>query len=230
MSASVALTFDDLFVDNWLAARDLFDEFDARVTFCISGLHGATDDEIEGLYVLQADGHEIAYHTRTHPRLIPYIENFGIEQWVREELDRGIKEHHAFGFPAKSFACPFHRSTPKSRAASAERFAVTRAFGPRSAKRRNLRKRVYHQPSEEKTVDCIGFCDFSSPIYKGWDWQMGLLDLIEEEDGTGVFAGHDIRAEMGDSRFFSTPDQIRDFLKAVTDRGLAFKTLSEIAS
>lgn len=230
MPPSVALTFDDLFVDNWLAARPLFDEFGARVTFCVCCLHEATDDQIAGLRTLQADGHEIAYHTRTHPRLIPYMERFGLEQWLAEEIDRGVAEHRALGFPARSFASPFHRSTPKSREATAGRFAVTRALGPRSARKRNLRGRVYGPLGPDKTVDCIGFCDFRAPAFRGWKWQMGLLDLIAEEGGTGVFAGHDIRAEMGNSKFYSTPDDLRRFLTAVKERGLGFRTLAEVGA
>ena len=230
MTAAVALTFDDLFVDNWLAARPIFDAYGARVTFCVCKLHKATEAQVAGLRTLQADGHEIAYHTRTHPRLIEYLEKHGLDRWLEDEIDRGIAEHRAMGFPARSFASPFHRSTPKSRAATAERFAVTRSLGPASARKRNLRNRIYGDLGPDKTVDCIGFCDFALPAFRGWDWQMALLDIIAEEGGTGVFCGHDIRSKPGRSKFCSTPEDMHRFLAAVTERGLGFKTLSEVGA
>lgn len=225
---AVALTFDDLNVANWCAALPVFAEVGARVTFCVSHLHTATPEQVAGLHRLQETGHEIACHSRTHPRLLPYLERHGLTQWVTEELDRCIAEHRAAGFPAKSFASPFHAFTEETLEACAKRFRVTRAAGPRSARKGALAARIYTAPLAR--VDNIGFCDFRHKAFPGWDWQRHLLDTIAQEGGTGVFTGHDIRAEAAGPGFYSTQEDLRRFLGEVVERGVGFVTLGEVGA
>lgn len=227
---AISLTFDDLFVSNWLAARPVFDAFNARVTFCVSHLHMATDAQINGLHTLQSDGHEIAFHTRTHPRLKPYLDEHGLDHWLTHEIDQGIAEHHTAGFPAKTFAAPFHATTPDTRAALATRFTVVRAAGPRGATVENLTDRIYDKPGPDNAVDNIGFCDVQHRAFPGWDWQARLLDTIADTGGTGVFTGHDIRRGRGGPGFYSTHRQLRRSLRMATARGLAITPLATLAT
>ena len=227
---TLCLTFDDLNVANWLAARPIFEAFNARVTFCVSHLHTATPEQVDGLRTLQNDGHEIGFHTRTHPRLKPYLERHGLDHWLTHEIDAGIAEHRALGFPATSFASPFHASTPDTRAACAERFAIIRAGGPRGVTGDMLPTRIYHAPGPDNAVDNLGFADFQHRAFPGWDRQMHLLDAIAAHGGTGVFTGHDIRAEKSGPGFYSTHRQLRRFLAAAAERDLGFDTLSGFAA
>jgi peptidoglycan/xylan/chitin deacetylase (PgdA/CDA1 family) len=229
MRPAICLTFDDLFVENWCAARPVLDEFGARVTFCVSHLHTATPDQIAGLRALQADGHEIAFHSRTHPKLRAYLDAHGLDHWLAHEIDAGMAEHRAAGFPAASFACPFHASTPETRAALAPRFAVIRAAGPRSVTEATLCDRIYHAPGPDNAVDTLGFADMQHRAFPGWARQHRLLDAIAERRGAGVFAGHDIRAGKSGPGFYSTRRQIRHLLQAASERGLSFLTLSDLA-
>ncbi len=226
---SLALTFDDLFVDNWLAARPVFDAFNARVTFCVSHIHTASETQIAELIFLQADGHEIAYHSRTHPKLKPYLDEHGLDHWLEHEIDAGVAEHRALGFPATSFASPFHQSTAETRAACAHRFAITRTDGPRSVNTNNIEDRIYTRPGPDNTVDNLGFADIQHHAFPGWPWQIQLLDRIAEHGGTGVFTGHDIRGRKSGPGFYSTHRQLRRLLQAAADRGIRFQTLSEFA-
>lgn len=230
MTGAVALTFDDLFAGNWHAARPLFTEFGARVTFCVCKLHTARPRQVAKLRALQDDGHEIACHSRTHPRLGPYLRRHGLAHWLEHEIDADIATHRALGFPAASFASPYHASTPETRAETARRFAVTRAAGPRSLNPDDPGSRIYRGTGPDKAVDCIGFCDFSHAAFPGWDHQMRLLDAIAQAGGTGVFAGHDIRADAGGPGYYSTPDDLHRFMAAVRERGLGFVTLSEVGA
>lgn len=229
MTAAVALTFDDLNVAGWCAARPIFDAFSARVTFCVCRLHKATAEEVTGLRALQADGHEIAFHTRTHPNLHRYLKRHGLAHWLAHEIDAGVAEHRQMGFPARSFASPYHASTPETRAETAKRFAVTRADGPRGVTQETCRSRIYSRANPDGTVNCIGFCDFQLAAFPGWQHQMRLLDSIAEHGGTGVFAGHDISAHRSGPGFYSRPRQLRRFLRSAAERGIGFRTLSELA-
>lgn len=227
MPGTLCLTFDDLFVENWLATRPVFNAHDARVTFCVSHLHTATPAQIDGLHQLQVDGHEIAYHTRTHPKLRPYLEAQGMDHWLEHEIDRGVEEHRALGFPARTFACPFHASTPDTRAALATRFEVIRAAGPRSLDPDNPASRIYSDIPQDRCLDNLGFADIQHKAFPGWRWQHHLLDLIASTGGTAVFTGHDIRPHKSGPGFYSTQRQIGRLLEAAKSRNI---TLSPTAT
>ncbi|MEO0566131.1 MAG: polysaccharide deacetylase family protein [Pseudomonadota bacterium] len=231
MPGALCLTYDDLYVTNWVAARHIFQEFDACVTFCISHMHTANDEQIKGLHLLQDDGHEIAYHTRTHPKFGKYLRTHGLEDWLENEIDKGIEEHRALGFPAKSFASPFHSSSKESRAACVERFEVIRANGPRGVNSKNATRRIYNQTKRHKTVNCLGFADMQKSGSPSWERQTQLLDLLVEHEGAGVFAGHNIRAtKRKGPGMYSSHRQLHRILRLASDRGIKFITLSEFAN
>lgn len=223
MPGTLCLTFDDLFVANWVAARPVFAEHDARVTFCVSHLHEATPAQLEGLHLLQSDGHEIACHTRTHPKLKPYLAAHGLDHWLEHEVDRAIADHRAAGFPARTFACPFHASTPETRTALATRFEIVRAAGPRSLDPADPASRIYTERPASRCLDTLGFADMQHKAFPGWPQQHTLLDHIAEIGGLAVFTGHDIRARKSGPGFYSTQAQIGRLLEAAITRGITVK-------
>ncbi|MEL7115873.1 MAG: polysaccharide deacetylase family protein [Pseudomonadota bacterium] len=228
LAPGVCLTFDDLFVANWLAAAPIFAEQGAVATFCVARLHDATADQIAGLHTLQDAGHEIAFHSRTHPKLKPYLAEHGVEHWVAHEIDKGVAEHRAAGFPATAFASPFHASTPKTRKATGARFLINRYGGPRGVTAETMGDRIYTHPGPQRGVHNIGSIDFRHPVQGGWDWLREILDALVERQGVGVFTGHDIRAGNGKG-FYSTPDDIARLLHDISARGLRTYTLSGFA-
>ena len=226
MSGMLCLTFDDLFVENWCAARSILDDFDAHVTFCISHLHTASSSQIDGLHLLQEDGHEIAFHTRTHARLGPYLDRYGLAHWLDHEVDPGIAEHRDLGFPARTFACPFHASTPETRKALGTRFNVVRTDGPRSLDPENPKSRIYQSIPNDKCLANLGFADVQHKAFPGWKRQLQLLNLIAETGGRAMFTGHDIRGKKSGKGFYSTRKQLRRLLEAATSKGLRLTTAS----
>lgn len=228
LAPGVCLTFDDLFVANWCAVRDLFSDHSAQATFCVTLLHEATEEQVAGLHDLQKAGHEIGYHSRTHPRLKPYLAEHGIDRWIADEIDRGVSEHRAAGFPATSFAAPFHASTPETRHAIGKRFEIARTHGWRGVSEVNFRRRIYRTPARQNKVHTIGSIDMRQHPAGHWDWTERLLDGIAQDGGVGVFAGHDIRADDGPGRY-STPDDLERLLTLIAARGLRTYTLTGFA-
>ncbi len=226
MAATLSMTFDDHFVDNWTAARSVFDAYNARVTFCICRLHRLNEDQIRKLHQLQDEGHEIGYHTRSHPLLTTYLETHGLQSWCKQELDRGIAEHHAAGFPARSFASPHHLTTPQTRSETIKRFAVTRGSGPFNQPRPDVSRRIYTEP--RSIVHNLGSLDFQRKNHLGWDWTHYMLDQVKQHQGTAVFVGHDIRAKVDGQALYCTLDDLDRFLDAAAVRGIGFSRLSDM--
>lgn len=225
----VCLTFDDFYVDSWLAARPILNSYGARVTFCVSKLHTASPAQIDGLHQLQNEGHEIGYHGRTHARLKVHLRNHGLEHWLEHEIDEGVAEHRALGFPATSYASPFHESTRETRAATTDRFAITRAEGPRGVTPENITARIYQKPRSDGSVGNIGAVDYQHPVTGNWKHLNTLLDGLVDQCGVGVFTGHDIRIKKVGPGRYSSHAQLERLLKSVTRRGLHFHTLTGFA-
>jgi len=225
----VCLTFDDLYVENWLAARPIFQAHDARVTFCVCRMHKATPAQIDGLHQLQEDGHEIAYHGRNHKKLKPYLRQHGLDLWLENEIARGVAEHRALGFPATSFASPFYGSTRQTRAATAPYFRITRAGSARDLALDDVPRRIYQRPAPDGAVNSIATIDFQHPGHRDWR-ELGLaLDMLGTHRGVGIFNGHDIRPRKAGPGRYSAHRQIHRLLQEITARGLAFHTLGGFA-
>ena len=229
IAPGVCLTFDDLFVENWCAALSIFESHQARATFCVTQLHSATADQIEGLRALQLHGHEIGFHSRTHPRLLPYLRQCGLENWLAKEIDAGVEEHRAAGFPATSFASPFHASTWETRRETGKRFEVIRAKGPHGMTADQLVRRIYKSPGRNSSVNNIGSIDFRHSSQGGWEWMQTILDALVKHRGVGIFTGHDIRNEATREGRYSTHSDMERLLGEIRDRGLRFYTLTNFA-
>ncbi len=230
MSApTVCLTFDDRFCQNWNDARGVFEACNIRATFCVHGLQEATDEELRILHDLQSDGHEIACHSQTHPRLASYLQAHGLDAWLKNEVLADQALHRQLGFPGTAFACPFHHITPEVSTACAALFTVTRGAGPLRPGTPDLSLRISKTLPSDRTLDNLGMLDMMHRAQGGWSWLGTTLDAVAEQGGTAVFAGHDIRAERSGAGFYLTRRQLTRLCQAISRRGLAAKTLSQAA-
>jgi hypothetical protein len=126
-SPGLALSFDDTFVDAWVALRPLFDQYHARVTFFVSRYATMTDEAHDGLQLLAADGHAIEAHSVRHLRAPDYVEDHGINAYVHDELDPSIAVLRDAGFEVDAFAYPFGARTGELDRAIAKRVPVIRS-------------------------------------------------------------------------------------------------------
>ncbi len=125
-AAGIALSFDDDFVAQWFAARELFARYDARATFFVTRFAQLDDAEIQMLRTLEADGHEIGSHGVNH---LDAREAESPEQYVREEIEPALAAMAAKGFTPASFSYPWGGRSDALDALVGRRFPVVRGSG-----------------------------------------------------------------------------------------------------
>lgn len=105
----IVLTFDDNRIDNWSKYLNLLDSLGLKATFYVSGYQKLNATQKQKLKKIQARGHEIAYHTRTHPNMSTYMQKYKktLQQMIDEEIVKGLTEMQNDGFNPTSFAFPF---------------------------------------------------------------------------------------------------------------------------
>ncbi|MCW5807319.1 MAG: polysaccharide deacetylase family protein [Deltaproteobacteria bacterium] len=107
----LALSLDDHTVAEWVAARELFAEFGARLTFFVSRYTSMNDDQRAGLRTLADDGHDIEAHSVAHLRAPLYVEQHGVTAYLDDEVLPALDAMERDGFPIRAFAYPFGART-----------------------------------------------------------------------------------------------------------------------
>ena len=107
-SSYVILSFDDNSVDEWFENRELFLSYNIKATFFISHPQLLTDDQIDKLKILMADGHEIGCHGFNHKR----VTDENMYQYIENEIIPALHFFSENGFTVSSFAYPFGNSVP----------------------------------------------------------------------------------------------------------------------
>ena len=124
---AIALGFDDWFVDDWTAQRDLFARYHARVTFFVAQYPTFTDAQKSGLHALEQDGHDIEFHGTYHLDAPAYVDQYGMDTYLAAEIDPGLAAMRADGYDPIVFAYPAGKRTPALDAALLPRFTALRA-------------------------------------------------------------------------------------------------------
>ncbi len=123
----LALSFDDSGVPTWTAARPLFQEHAARVTFFVTRYGVFSADYKAQLRQLADDGHDIAAHSVAHLRAPAYVEHNGLRAYLDEEAVPSITALRADGYDVTSYAYPFGARTGELDDALLEHVTVVRS-------------------------------------------------------------------------------------------------------
>lgn len=124
---ALALSFDDTSIAEWAALRPLFQAMGARVTFFVSRYHATSAEQRAQLAQLAADGHAIESHGVNHFRATDYVEHFGLDAYVANEVVPSITVLRDAGFEVTSFAYPFAARTGELDTAIARHLPVLRS-------------------------------------------------------------------------------------------------------
>jgi hypothetical protein len=129
--SSLALSFDDDFIDGWHALRPVFDRYGARVTFFVTRFPGLDADRRARLHELAADGHAIEYHGTEHRPAERYVAEHGLDAYLADEIEPGLVAMRADGFTPVAFAYPHGERSDELDAALLDHFAIVRGIASR---------------------------------------------------------------------------------------------------
>lgn len=110
-AAGVLLSFDDASVAAWVQGIDLFAQYQAHITFFVAYFPRLHDDDVAGLHQLKAAGHAIEPHSISHLRAPLYVEQKGVEAYMRDEALPSIEALEGAGFAVTTYAYPYGSRT-----------------------------------------------------------------------------------------------------------------------
>lgn len=105
--SGICISFDDRTVDEWFELRELYNRYNARLTFFVTRFDSLTPAQVEKLRILQSDGHEIGFHGALHVISEHYIQEHSMEEYLRNEIMNGIDMMNQKGFYPTSFSYPY---------------------------------------------------------------------------------------------------------------------------
>ena len=126
-TGGLALSFDDEHIADWYAARPMFQRYGARLTFWIAYYDHASATEKAELHELAADGHAIEAHTVMHQRAPAYVEQFGLDTWLSDEVQPSIDWLRQDGYTIDAFAYPYGARTDETDDAVLGRVSIVRS-------------------------------------------------------------------------------------------------------
>jgi hypothetical protein len=124
---ALALSFDDTAVVSWAALRPLFQQHGARVTFFVSRYTRLLPEERDLLRVLANDGHDVQAHSVLHLRAPEYVEDFGLDAYLEDEVLPSIHVLRDDGYEVTAYAYPFGARTGELDRAILEHVPVLRS-------------------------------------------------------------------------------------------------------
>jgi len=125
--AGVLFTFDDRFISQWSAQLPLFAKYNAHATFFISGFHLLDSGQIATLQQMHAAGHAIGCHSVNHLNAVDYVNQNGIDAYLRDEVDPAIAIMKTHGFNPTCFAYPSSANNDEIDQAMLTRFSYLRS-------------------------------------------------------------------------------------------------------
>ncbi len=106
-SAGICLSFDDRYIDEWYQMSELLNQYNAKVTFFITQFDSLTEEEIDKLKQLRAQGHEIGSHGSMHVISEYYIKEHSWNEYIDNEIIANKLAMQAKGLEPVSFAYPY---------------------------------------------------------------------------------------------------------------------------
>ena len=202
--SGILLSFDDYSPDTWSYYFDLFDEYDAKVTFFIIG-----DEPTDFCYDAIDRGHEIACHTASHSDLTEVTP----EEFQAEAIDPLIAFQEK-GIEMTTFAYPYGAYTEETNELLLQHYKTLRGA---YFYQLNSKAALRHGFIESFSLDNGNFTsdeDYEETITKI------LTELSENTGAVSSFYSHNI----GQGNWCITEDRLIFLLEKTKELGLEFYT------
>ncbi len=216
----IALTFDDDSVDAWYAIRPILQSHGAHATFFVSNFANLDQTEINELLTLQADGNEIAFHGYNHEDQIEYLQSHSLDDYMNNEIIRGVNLMKSAGFNPVDFAYPYGSDDPRATAALEAYFLHMRDTYY------DWDNTIYYEyGSNTPFISGIGIDDTTygnsiTDIYNG-------MAKAKTDDRILIFYGH--KPVAGNPAEYETSyERLENILQYASDNSLKTYTISEI--
>lgn len=230
----VVLTFDDAFIDAWLAAMPLFEKYGAHATFFISGFDRLSTGQVQGLQRLKAAGHAIGCHGLRHRKATDYVRDHSAEAYLADEITPAVERMVDAGLKPSCFAYPMSGNNAATDAALLKVFRHLRsgAFLPPGEEGQRLvhLERIFVPVGEVARRGCL----YGTSIDRaGEEERSGLVAQVREamerakaRSEVVCFYSHSISA--GGPRNHLSPTALEAILEAARSLGLRFYTYDDL--
>ncbi len=152
----VALTFDDTFVRQWLAADAIFKKYGAHATFFVTTFDRLKPEQVEGLKRLAAAGHAVGCHGLRHRKAAEYAAAHGLDAYLRDEIQPALRLMRKAGFHPTAFAYPCSQHNAATDAALLKTFRHLRSgTGPAKGQRLKDLDRIFTPIARVPTRGCL---------------------------------------------------------------------------
>ena len=126
--AGFSFGFDDYYVDAWFGLRDILRAHHARVTFFVSNYGDFDEQHRAMLHALEDDGNAIEAHGMGHRDAAEFVDGYGLNKYLAEEIDPLLDVMARDGFTPTTFAYPYGNRTSELDEALLDRFSLVRSL------------------------------------------------------------------------------------------------------
>ncbi len=211
------LTFDDCFIDEWYDLLPILDSFNAKATFYISGFDHYTEDQILKLKIIQDHGNEIGYHTLNHYYLSKYLKNHTMAEYLRNEIDLGVKMMNNAGFFPTSFAFPFGDCTDSSTVALLTRFQSVRTAN-------GITNMFIRKTRKTNEFNAYGIDNAYSPVMKD---VFRNLKISKEINEPVVYLCHQVIHHYHENGYAASHERLIEIIQKAKEFGVPSFTVSQ---
>lgn len=206
--SGILLSFDDYYAENWESNFDLFDKYDADVTFFINALFPT-----DFCYKAIENGHEIGFHTVTHFDLVDEPEDV-----IYREAIEPIEWFSEGGIEITSFAYPYGKYTDSLNEQLQEHYKI-------------LRGGYYYELNSKEDLKsgfiearCIDNANFESDFRFKLTINKMLYETRWSEGTVVALYSHGIEA----GEWCITPERLEYILKRAKQLDLEFYTFKDL--
>lgn len=219
-NGQLALTFDDASVDNWYQNLNLLDSLNIRATFYISSYHSLTARQKEKLKGIQQRGHEIAYHTATHPDLVKAITKNGMAQTEASEILSDLNLMRADGYTITDFAYPYGSHSMQLDNCLLRRFKSVRAL----SNHQDYNKSLVKENGDSKVLYGANI-DNNSRLKE--DGILSLMEKAKDHNDCLVLVAHQINKR--NIRLQISRERLLYIGRIAAEQNLEFVTVNQLA-